>query len=104
MTSSVDNFLWYLNEIRGARYYCSYCGYDFFTVVAGDRANGLGDIGSEFYGVACARCGHTEFFAAEIVNESARKESECRGQPPASHEAAEPSPISQLIRRRSPAM
>jgi|SRR5579863_4954247 len=103
MTSSIDTFLWYLNEIRGARYYCPFCGYDSFTTVAGDQAKGLGAAGSEFYGVSCVRCGHTELFSAEIVEASARKEAECRGQPPAAHEAAEPSPISQLIRRRSSA-
>jgi len=100
MTSSIDTFLWYLNEIRGARYYCQYCGYDSFTMVGGDQVNGLGNIGSELYGVACTRCGHTELFSAEIVNESARVEAECRGQPPATPEAAEPTPISQFIRRR----
>lgn len=103
MTSSIDTFLWYLNEIRGARYYCPYCGHDSFTTIAGDQAKGLGDVDSEFYGVSCARCGHTELFSAEIVRESARKEAECRGQSPAPHETAEPSPISQLIRRRSSA-
>lgn len=100
MTSPVDTFLWYLNEIRGARYYCPYCSYDSFTTIAGDQAKGLGDINSEFYGVSCSRCGHTALFSVEIVRESARKEAEGRGQPPAPHEAAEPSPISQLIRRR----
>jgi len=103
MTPSIDNFLWYLNEIRGARYYCPYCGYDSFTFVAGDPAKGLGDNGSEFYGVACVRCGHTALFSAEIVDESARKEAACRGQSPATPDAAEPSPISRLVRRRSSA-
>lgn len=103
MTPSIDTFLWYLNEIRGARYYCSYCGYDSFTLVAGDQTKWLGDIGSEFYGVACVRCGHTALFSAEIVRESARKEAAGRGQSPTSSDAAEPSPASPLIRRRSSA-
>lgn len=103
MTTSIDDFLWYLNEIRGSRYYCPYCGYDSFTLVAGDQANRLSETGAEFYGVSCLRCGHTALFSAEIVRESARNEAECRDQPPASHEAAEPSPISPLVRRRSSA-
>lgn len=103
MTLSMDDLLWYLNEIRGGRYYCPYCGHDAFTVVAGDQAKGLGDISSEFYGVACARCGHTAFFSAEIVREKSREEVSRRGQPPALHDATAASPISPLLRRRSSA-
>ncbi|MGH6977432.1 MAG: hypothetical protein ACREEA_02560 [Stellaceae bacterium] len=104
MTLSIDDLLWYLNEIRGVRYYCPYCGHDAFTAVAGDQAKGLGETGREFYGICCARCGHTAFFSAEIVREKSREEAGRRGQSPVSPDAAELSPISQLIRRRSPAV
>src|SRR5579872_2350111 len=103
MNLSIDDFLWYLNEIRGSRYYCPYCGHDAFTVVAGDQAEGIGEIGSEFYGVCCARCGHTAFFSAEIVRARCREEAARRGRSPTLHETAEPLPISQPVRRRVPA-
>lgn len=103
MTLSIDDLLWYLNEIRGGRYYCPYCGHDAFTVVAGDQAKGLGETGPEFCGVCCARCGHTAFFSAEIVREKSREEVSRQGQSPALHDATATSPISPLLRRRSSA-
>lgn len=103
MNLSIDDFLWYLNEIRGGRYYCPYCGYDTFTLAAGDQTKGLGEAGPEFYGVCCLRCGHTALFSAEIVREKFREEAACRGRSPISPDAAEPAPISQPVRRRSPA-
>jgi predicted nucleic-acid-binding Zn-ribbon protein len=101
MALSIDDVLWYLNEIRGGRYYCPYCGHDAFTVAASDDAKGLGETGPEYYGICCARCGHTAFFSAEIVREKSREEALRRGRSSALHDSAEPSPISQPVPRRS---
>ncbi|HYL33430.1 MAG TPA: hypothetical protein VEU53_09845 [Stellaceae bacterium] len=90
-TLPIEDFVWFLSEIRGTRYYCPYCGHDAFTFVPADEVDERGTtaefaplsavngIDKDFYGVCCTKCGNTVFFSGAVVRAGLAKRPHVKG-------------------------